>query len=95
MLLIKVNNKESDLVNLQHDLDPLSAWSVSNDLCFQPTKCVNPRICRKHISPLRTYSLNGIRLKVIEAGKDLSILISSDMTLKNHIAMVVAKANEM
>ena len=81
MLLIKVNNKESDLVNLQHDLDPLSAWSVSNDLCFQPTKCVNPRICRKH--------------KVIEAGKDLSILISSDMTLKNHIARVVAKANEM
>ena len=37
----KVIYQESDFVNLQRDLDALSTWSVSNELFFQPTKCVN------------------------------------------------------
>ena len=49
------------------DLDSLSAWSVSNEPFFQPTKCVNLRISRKRISPPRTYSLNGISLKLVKA----------------------------
>ena len=90
-----VINQESDNVNLQRDLDALSTWSVSNELFFQPTKCVNLRISRKRISPPRPYSLNGISLKVVKAEKDLGVLISSDTTWKDHIAMVAAKANKM
>ena len=91
----KVIYQESDFVNLQRDLDALSTWSVSNELFFQPTKCVNLRISRKRNSPSRNYSLNGISLEVVKAEKDLGVLISSDMTWKNHIIMVVAKANKM
>ena len=91
----KVINQESDIVNLQRDLDALSTWSVSNELFFQPTKCINLCISRKRNSPPRTYSLNGISLEVVKAKKDLGILISSDTTWKDHIVMVVAKANKM
>ena len=91
----KVIYQESDFVNLQRDLDALSTWSVSNELFFQPTKCVNLRISRKRNSPSRNYSLNGISLEVVKAEKDLGVLISSDMTWKDHIIMVVAKANKM
>ena len=90
----KVINQESDFVKLQRDLDALSTWSVSNELFFQPTKCVNLRISRKRISPPRTYSLNSITLKVVKAEKDLGILISSDTTWKKHIVTVVS-ANKM
>lgn len=91
----KVIYQESDFVNLQRDLDALSTWSVSNELFFQPTKCVNLRISRKRNSPSRNYSLNGFSLEVVKAEKDLGVLISSDMTWKDHIIMVVAKANKM
>ena len=92
----KVINLESDFVNLQRDLDALSTLVYfSNELFFQPSKCVNLRISRKRISPPRTYSLNGIRLKVVKAEKDLGVLSSSDTTWKDHIVMVVAKANKM
>ena len=56
----KVIYQESDFVNLQRDLDALSTWSVSNELFFQPTKCVNLPISRKRNSPSRNYSLNGV-----------------------------------
>ena len=36
----KVINQESDFVNLQHDLDVLYIWSLSNELFFQPRKYV-------------------------------------------------------
>ena len=91
----KVIYQESDFVNLQRDLDALSTWAVSNELFFQPTKCVNLRISKKRNSPSRNYSLNGISLEVVKAEKDLGVLNSSDMTWKDHINMVVAKANKM
>ena len=62
---------------------------------FSLLKCVNLRISRKHNSPPRTYSLNGISLEVVKAEKDLGVLISSDTSWKDHIVMVVAKANKM
>ena len=62
---------------------------------FQPTKCVNLCIYRKRNSPSRNYSLNGIKLEVVKAEKDLGVLISSAMVWKDHIIMVVAKANKM
>ena len=36
-----------------------------------------------------------VSLEVVKAEKDLGVLISSDMTWKDHIVMVVAKANKM
>ena len=76
----KVINQDSDIVSLPRDLDALSTWSVSNELFFQPTKCINLRISRKRNSPPRTNSLNDICVEVVKVEKDLGILISSDMT---------------
>ena len=56
----KVTNHHSDYLHLQQDLDALSNWSLQNELFFQPTKCSNLRISRKHLSPPRSYILNGI-----------------------------------
>ena len=62
---------------------------------FQPTKCVNLLISRKRNIPSRNYSRHGISLEVVKAEKDLGVIISSNMTWKDHIIMVVAKANKM
>ena len=82
----KVINQEFDIVNLQRDLYALSTWSVSNELFFQSTKCVNLRISRKRNSPPRTYSLSGISLEVVKAEKELGILISgADEDVKSRV----------
>ena len=41
------------------------------------------------------YSLHGISLEAVKAEKDLGVLISSAMIWKDHVIMVVAKANKM
>jgi len=64
---------------------------------FQPTKCSNLHICRKRlkVSPPRSYSLNGINAEVVISEKDLGFVIANDTSWKDHIVMIVAKANRM
>ena len=69
----KIIGQESDFVNLQQDLDALFAWSLRNELYFQPAKCKNVRISRKRVSQPRTYSLNGIGLEVLNLKRILGL----------------------
>ena len=91
----KIIEQESDIVNLQQDLDALFAWSLCNEMHFQPAKCKNVRISRKRVSPPRTYSLNGIDLEVVKSEKDLGVMIVNDTSWREHIVTIVAKANRM
>ena len=70
--------QESDIVNLQQDLDARFAWSLRNEIYFQPAKCKNVRISSKRVSPPRTYILNGIDLEVVKSEKDLGVMIIND-----------------
>ena len=80
---------------MQQDLFSLTTWSLSNELYFQPTKCSNLRRSRKHISPCRSYSINGIDVEVVSTEKDLRVVVVNDTSWKNHILMIVAKANRL
>ena len=91
----KVTNHYPDYLHLQQDLDTLSNWSLRNELFFQPTKCSNLRISRKRLSPPRSYVLNGINVEVFTAEKDLGIMIANDTSWKDHLVVIVAKANRM
>ena len=80
---------------MQQDLFSLTTWSLSNELYFQPTKCSNLRISRKRISPYRSYSRNGIDVEVVSTEKDFGVVVVNDTSWKNHILMIVAKANRL
>ena len=47
------------------------------------------------ISPHRSYDLNGIDLEVVSTEKDLGIIIAKDTSWKEHLLMIVAKANRL
>ena len=53
------------------------------------------RISRKRLSPPPSYVLNGINVEVVTAEKDLGIMIANDTSWKDHLVMIVAKANRM
>ena len=91
----RIINNDADFSKLQQDLFSLTTWSLSNELYFQPTKCSHLRISRKRIRPYRSYSLNGIDVEVVSTGKDLGVVIVNDTSWKDHILMIVAKANRL
>ena len=47
------------------------------------------------ISPYRSYSTNGIDVEVVSTEKDLGVVIVNDTSWKDHILMIVAKANRL
>lgn len=91
----KIIGQESDIVNLQQDLDAIFPWSLCNKMHFQPSRCKNERISRKHVRPPHTYSLNGIGLEMVKSEKNLRVMIVNDTSWREHIVMIVAKANRM
>ena len=91
----RIINNDADFSKLQQDLVSLTTWSLSNELYFQPTKCSNLRISRKRISSYRSYSINGIDVEVVSTEKDLGVVIVNDTSWKDHILMIVAKANRL
>ena len=71
----KIIGQESDLVNLQQDLEALFASSLRTEMYFQPARCKNIRISRKRVSIQSIYSLNGIDLEVVKSEKDLGVML--------------------
>ena len=71
----KIIGKESDLVNLQQDLNALFASSLCIEMYFLPAKCKNVSISRERVSVQSNYSLNGIDLEVVKSEKDLGVML--------------------
>ena len=86
---------QDDITHLQHDLQCISNWALHNELSFQPVKCENLRISRKRNSIDRSYFLNGVKLKTVDASRDLGIFVSKDLHWATHINSIIAKANKM
>ena len=63
--------------NITHsDLDNLPCWSLAKEMNFQLSKCENLRVSRKRISPVLSYSLDSIRLKVVSSVQDLGVMVT-------------------
>ncbi|MEN8123309.1 MAG: reverse transcriptase family protein [Bacteroidota bacterium] len=80
-----------DCINLQNDLNALSAWSRKWLLNFNESKCIVVRI--RH-SLLYQYTLKGFPLDELKNQKDLGITISNDLHPSTHISYISSKANQ-
>jgi ribonuclease P/MRP protein subunit RPP40 len=84
--------KPSLLVNdLQRDLDAISAWARSWQLCISVAKTFVLHIGAKN--PHRVYSINDTPIASADSIKDLGVNIVSDLSWSKHVSEVVKKAN--
>ena len=90
-----IKDASTDFVGIQDDLNALSEWSATNEIFFQPSKCLNLIISRKRNSHDRRYHLMGSQLGVVQTAKDLGVVITNDLKRSDHISAVVAKAKRM
>jgi hypothetical protein len=86
-------NCNTDVVQLQNDIDLLSAWSNTWQLSLAVGKCFHLRLglSKQFIQPVYTLN-NAIICNVVEL-RDLGVLVDSRLTFSSHINAIVSKAH--
>ena len=72
----------------QNDLDLLHDWSVSNELNFNISKCVNLCFNNKITT---SYQLDSITLPQLSQHRNLGLLLSHNLSWSNHYQWISAK----
>lgn len=84
----------ADTVQLQRDLLSLTGWSSEHFMNFNANKC-KYLVMTKKKSFMHTYNLSRSQVEVISIEKDLGVHVSSSLSWKDHIDLVISKANKM
>ena len=92
----KIFNKvkaDSDVKELQEDLDKLTKWSNDWLLRFHPDKCKHMRIVKKS-ETTPSYNLQQHILETVRGEKDIGVTIDDELEFEKHICNKVQKANQ-
>ena len=84
---------EQDQIQLQLDLDALSAWSKTWGMKYNPAKCNILSISRKRNKLQYDYSLEGQTLAYVDQAKYLGIQLSNDLKWATHVQEITSKAS--
>ena len=83
---------ESDAVILQNDLSKLESWEDEWSMEFHPKKCKVLRITNKRKPIITSYSIHNEKLETVEKAKYLGVTITKNLSWKDHINSIAAKA---
>ena len=74
---------------LQHDIDLLLDWSSRSYLRFNPSKCVHISFRANSIT---SYHLNEQLIPKLKSHWDLEVILSDDLSWRNHYTHILSKA---
>ena len=74
---------------LQHDMNLLFDWSSRSYLCFNPIKCIHISFRANRIT---SYHLNEQAMPKPNSHHDLGVIISDDLSWRNHYTYILSKA---
>lgn len=83
----------ADCELLQHSLDIIYAWMVSNRMRLNASKCTVMSFTRKTNWLCYTYRLNGVVLTRCTSQRDLGVIFQSSLLFRDHIEKCVADCN--
>ena len=96
VLLYRLIASPQDARAIQHDIEEVQQWASSNYLKLNATKCKYMIISRKpSVTYTFTFYLNGVPLERVEIFKYLGVLLKSNLSWSDHIAMVCSKARKL
>ena len=81
-----------DCYNLQRDLDILSAWSNSNGMTLNITKCHVITFCHGKTPVIFNYNIDGTNLERVDSIRDLGVIFDSKMSFIPHIDSLISKS---
>ena len=86
-------SSRKDADTLQKDLDKLGEWEKNWSMEFHFNKCQLLRITNKCKIVDAHYMIHGKRLKLVDSAKYLGVTLTKNLSWKNHIRIITAKAN--
>ena len=87
----KEDGSQSKARDLQHDLAEVYFWSSHNGLSLNFSKC---KVMHFGVNnPCFPYVLDNVKLDNVPDLKDLGVVISKSCSFKEHISLIVSKAN--
>lgn len=98
--LYRTIQDQSDITQLQDDIDNAFNWSAEWLLRFHPDKCKVLPISNKPIDQqdryrMSTYDGASVVLETVESEKDVGVTIDSKLKFEQHIQSKVNKANQI
>ena len=93
-LLYRTINSEEDVIQLQNDLDHLSAWANKWQLRFNVMKCTIMHFTRSQSPLLSNYKLNGHSLNKSSQHPYLGVLLDNKLSWSTHIRNTATKATK-
>lgn len=90
--IYKAIKNESDILQLQQDLDSLVLWSHNNGLKLNIDKCCVISYFRKRTPIINTYTIDGVQLERVHKIKDLGVTFDEKINFLNHIETIISKA---
>lgn len=90
-----LKDKDTNSNELQLDLDKMSNWTNTWQLCFNPDKCEVMRITHRRDFSTPEYYLSAKKLNVVNQFKDLGIIMSNYLSWNDQVNAVVNKANRV
>ena len=86
---------KSDCEILQSDLHNLVQWCSNWKMDLNLSKCAVSHMSRNRQPIHYDYELLGHSIKVVDAQKDLGVVLSSDLKWNKHVDITSSKANRM
>jgi Reverse transcriptase (RNA-dependent DNA polymerase)/Endonuclease-reverse transcriptase len=87
---VKIIRNINDALQLQEALNKLAEWAQKWGMCFNEQKCKVMHVGKNN--PQYEYSMNGVKLKVVEEEKDVGITIHKNLKPGRHCERVAATA---
>ena len=78
---------------LQKDIEKLHSWTLDWQIKFNSDKCKVLHLGKNN--PDISYNMNGVRLEVTEAEKDLGVVVDNKLSFDQHISEIVKKGNKI
>lgn len=82
-----VQNMALGIASLNEDLQKIHLWASANGLCLNPRKSKCIVICKRSLNPsvCADIVINGEKIEIVTAAKNLGIIFNSNLTWNDHI----------
>lgn len=82
-----------DAIRLQEELNIFADWCDLNGMVVNPNKCSVMSFYHIRQPIIISYKLNGCEIQRVDHVKDLGVILDTQLTFKQHVSYVVAKAS--
>ena len=93
-LLHGLVHNNQDAIQLQEDLDKLTAWAQTWQMTFHPSKCYVLRINRSRQQITYNYTMSAHTLQSVDQHPYLGVIITKTLNWKAQVSNVKNKANK-